>query len=84
MTTVHEGTNHFPEMQSLNYQRLPAEEQLRRAFSFLQTMNVRRTVRSLSPKPVPLKLVEIAIKTAVTAPYGANRPGDLSWSQIPR
>jgi hypothetical protein len=38
MTTVHEGTNHFPEMQSLNYQRLPAEEQLRRAFSFLQTV----------------------------------------------
>jgi iodotyrosine deiodinase len=74
MTTVHEGTNHFPEMQSLNYQRLPAEEQLRRAFSFLQTMNVRRTVRSLSPEPVPFKLVEIPIKTAVTTPLWRQPP----------
>ncbi len=72
MTTVREDTNHFPEMQPLHYQRLPAEEQLRRAFLFLQTMKVRRTVRSFSPEPVPFELVEIAIKTAVAAPSGAN------------
>jgi len=73
MTTAHDDTNHVPKMQPLRFQRLPAEEQLRRASSFLQTMSTRRTIRSFSPEPVSFALIETAIKTAATAPSGANQ-----------
>jgi len=36
-------------------------------------MRTRRTVREFSPDPVPFELVETAIRTAATAPSGANR-----------
>jgi iodotyrosine deiodinase len=73
MTTAHADTNRVPEMQPFSFQRLAAEEQLRRASSFLQTMSTRRTIRSFSPEPVPFELIETAIKAAVTAPSGANQ-----------
>jgi iodotyrosine deiodinase len=73
MMKAQDDTNHFPQMQPFRFQRLPAEEQLRRASSFLQTMSTRRTIRSFSPEPVPFELIETAIKAAVTAPSGANQ-----------
>jgi iodotyrosine deiodinase len=73
MTTAHENSKHSPEMQPLQFQRLPTQEQLQRASSFFQTMRARRTVRSFSPEPVPSELIEMAIKTAVIAPSGANQ-----------
>jgi iodotyrosine deiodinase len=73
MTRAREDTDHFPQMQPFRFQRLPAEEQLRRVSSFLQTMSTRRTIRSFSPEPVPFELIETAIKAAVTAPSGANQ-----------
>src|SRR5260370_5705176 len=76
MTTGHEDRNHSPEVQPLDFQRLPAEEQLQRASSFFQTMRERRTIRAFSQEPVRFALVEMAIKTAVTAPSGANQ---LPW-----
>src|SRR5258708_13718166 len=76
MMKAQENTNHLPPMQPFRFQRLPAEEQLRRAVSFFQTMSTRRTIRSFSPKPVPFELIETAIKAAVPAPSGANHhPG---------
>ena len=54
-------------------ERLPEAEMLRRARDFFQEMDRRRSVRSFSPDPVPRELVELAIRTASTAPSGAHR-----------
>lgn len=56
--------------------RLPGygpEERIDRAESFLEEMDGRRSVRYFSDEPVPRELVELAIKTASTAPSGAHR-----------
>lgn len=58
---------------ALDFQRLPLEEQLCRAAEFYELLRRRRTVREFSPDPVPLELIEWAIKTAATAPSGANQ-----------
>lgn len=54
-------------------ERLPAGKMLRRARDFHAEMDRRRSVRSFSPDPVPRELIEIAIRTASTAPSGAHR-----------
>ncbi len=56
----------------LRFERLAAEEQHRRAREFHELMHRRRTVRHFSPEPVPFELIEWAIRTAGTAPSGAN------------
>ena len=56
--------------------RLPeysAAEQIQRAESFYEEMDGRRSVRFFSDEPVSRELVELAIKTASTAPSGAHR-----------
>jgi iodotyrosine deiodinase len=45
----------------------------RRAGAFFAEMNARRSVRHFSPDPVPRDLIELAIRTASTAPSGAHR-----------
>ena len=54
-------------------ERLPEEEMRRRALDFNAEMDRRRSVRAFSPDPVPRELIEIAIRTASTAPSGAHR-----------
>jgi iodotyrosine deiodinase len=54
-------------------ERLPEEEMRRRARDFHAEMDRRRSVRAFSPDPVPRELIEIAIRTASTAPSGAHR-----------
>ena len=49
------------------------EEQLRRAQEFYEYHRRRRTVREYSSKPVSKELLELLIKTAGTAPSGANK-----------
>jgi iodotyrosine deiodinase len=53
--------------------RLTPDESLRRARDFHAEMDRRRSVRAFSPEPVPRELIEIAIRTASTAPSGAHR-----------
>jgi iodotyrosine deiodinase len=57
----------------LEFQRFSPEEQAARAQSFYESMRTRRTVRDFSPRAVPFSLIESAIRTAATAPSGANR-----------
>ena len=48
------------------------EEMQSRALSFYELMNQRRSVRFFSDRPVPRSLIELAIRTASTAPSGAH------------
>jgi len=54
------------------YVEYPAEEMSRRAGDLLMEMRRRRTVRDFSDRPVPRQVVEDCIRTAMTAPSGAN------------
>ncbi|HYG62573.1 MAG TPA: nitroreductase family protein [Thermoanaerobaculia bacterium] len=53
--------------------RLPEAEMLARARAFHAEMDGRRSVRHFAPDPVPRELIELAIRTASTAPSGAHR-----------
>ena len=57
----------------LEFTRLDAEEALRRSQDFLRLMETRRSVRHFSDEPVSYELIENAIRTAATAPSGANQ-----------
>lgn len=48
------------------------ETMAERAAAFYETMRSRRTVRDFSPQPVPLAIIEDCVRTAATAPNGAN------------
>lgn len=48
-------------------------ELLARAEAFHAEMRTRRSVRHFSSRPVPRRLIELAIMTAASAPSGANR-----------
>ncbi len=56
----------------LNFRELPEAEMRARARAFFEAMRARRTVRDFSPRPVPREIVETALRTAGTAPNGAN------------
>jgi nitroreductase len=54
------------------YVEYAPEEMVRRAQDFYNLMRRRRTVREFSDKPVPREVIENCLKTAGTAPNGAN------------
>jgi len=56
----------------LAFDRLPADEQRRRAREFLARVATRRTVRHYSGEPVPDEVIDAAIAAAASAPSGAN------------
>ena len=58
---------------ALIFPRIPADEQLRASRDFLSRMSGRRSVLLFSPEPVPLELIENAIRCASLAPSGANQ-----------
>jgi iodotyrosine deiodinase len=61
--------NHVP----LAFQKRTLEDMRARASAFAQDLTRRRSVRSFSAEPVPRDLIETAIRTAGTAPNGANQ-----------
>lgn len=56
----------------LDFERLEVETMRHRAKDFFEETDRRRSVRMLSDEPVPLDLIETAIRTASTAPSGAH------------
>jgi len=54
------------------YVEYPAAEMSRRASDLLAQKRRRRTVREFSDRPVPKRVIEDCIRTALTAPSGAN------------
>ena len=61
-----------PGFAPLDFTRPPEAEQRLRAREFYELMRRRRTVRAFSPEPVPFELIELAVRTAGSAPSGAN------------
>jgi len=57
----------------LEFTRRSLDDALGRAAEFYREMNRRRTTRHFSADPVPRQLIELAIRTAGTAPSGAHQ-----------
>lgn len=57
----------------LDFERIDANESVERSHTFLELMRQRRTIREFSSDPVPFEIIENAIRTAGTAPSGANQ-----------
>ena len=56
-----------------DFSLLPEEEMETRAEAFYHDLDRRRSIRDFSDRPVPRRLVELAIRTASTAPSGAHK-----------
>jgi len=62
-----------PKFEKLNdFPSFELSEMIKRSKEYFDFMNKRRTVRTYSPKKIPIAIIENAIKTAGTAPSGAN------------
>jgi iodotyrosine deiodinase len=55
-----------------SYHELPLEKMHEHAAAFFDEMRRRRTVREFSSRPVPREILEHCVRTAATAPSGAN------------
>jgi len=63
----------MPDFIPYNYIIISEPEQLRRAREFCELCTRRRSIREFSDRPVAKELLELIIKTAGTAPSGANK-----------
>jgi iodotyrosine deiodinase len=63
-------SNHIP---LASYHAYPLAEMQTRATAFYEEMRRRRTVRDFSDRPVPRAILETCLRTAGTAPSGANQ-----------
>ena len=62
-----------PLFEPLKFERIDPREMRTRARDFLAELDRRRTTRDFSSEPVARDLIELAIRTASTAPSGAHR-----------
>lgn len=62
-----------PRFVPLDFPSLPVEESLERGRRFYAEMNRRRTTRHFATRDVPREAIELAIRTAGTAPSGAHQ-----------
>jgi len=56
-----------------NHKSYPIEEMQRRSQEFLKSIQRRRTIRDFSDEPVSKEIIVDCLKSAATAPSGANR-----------
>ncbi len=56
-----------------NYEKLSDNESLENSKLFFEKMNKRRSVRTFSSEPISIETIKNAIRTAGTAPSGANK-----------
>ncbi|MDP3403232.1 MAG: nitroreductase family protein [Brevundimonas sp.] len=61
-----------PSLSLTGYDDMPPDERLARVEAFRDRMARRRTVRDYSDRPVDRRIVEAALRTAGSAPSGAN------------
>ena len=61
------------EFQKLEFKNQTEEEMVRRSKRFLEMIKSRRTVRDFSEKNIPVGVIENAVRTAASAPSGANK-----------
>ena len=59
--------------EKLRFHKLTNNEMFKKSKEFLQTMERRRTVRDFSNNDLPVEIIKNCIKTAITAPSGANK-----------
>ena len=62
----------YPFIPLTSYEEYPPEEMRRRLNAFYENMDRRRTVREFSDRPIPRDIIDQALRTAGTAPSGAN------------
>ena len=62
----------YPTIPLADYREYPVDEMRERVNTLYKKLSRRRTVRDFSDRPVPIDIIETAIKTAGTAPSGAN------------
>jgi len=60
-------------LKKLNFTHYPEKIMIERSTIFLDLMIQRRTIRDFSNKSVPIEILENVIKTASSAPSGANK-----------
>ena len=57
----------------LDFQEYPVKEMQRRALEYYEKIKQRRTVRDFSVRNVPVDIIENCLRSADTAPNGANQ-----------
>ena len=63
----------MPEFVPYLHHPLSEQEQVARAWTFHELCKARRTIREFSQTPSPREVLELILKTAGTAPSGANK-----------
>jgi nitroreductase len=63
----------MPEFIPYLHHPLSEQEQVDRARTFHELCKTRRTIREFSQRPIPREVLELILKTAGTAPSGANK-----------
>ena len=76
---VDESADIFMNFKRYNYKKKNDQEMFEHSHNFMQLMLSRRSIRDFSSKDVPDNVIENILKTAISAPSGANKQ---PWSFV--